>query len=96
MIGAGARVAHSIVLDGAEIKDHACVLHSVVGWKSTVGQWSRLEGCPDYNSEKADVRSCGITILGTGVNVVPEIIVRSSIVLPHKDIGHNVNNQILL
>jgi hypothetical protein len=37
-----------------------------------------------------------LCLLGTGVNVAPEIIVRASIVLPHKDIAHNVNNQILL
>jgi mannose-1-phosphate guanylyltransferase len=95
IIRAGTRILHSIILDGAEIKSRACVLHTIVGWNSIIGEWSRLEGIPDF-SPTADARSCGITILGTGVYVAPEIVIRSSIVLPHKDIFHNINNQILL
>jgi len=94
IIGAGVRLAHSILLDNSEVKDHACVLHSILGWSSSVGRWARLEGVPDFVN--ADVRSAGITILGTGVTVAAEIVVRSSIVLPHKELGSSVNNQIIL
>jgi len=99
VIGAGVRILHSIILDNVEVKDHACILHSIIGWKSTVGQWARLEGVPDFSVKSVnshDVRGCGITILGTGVNAAPEIIVRASIVLPHKDLGGNYYNEILL
>lgn len=28
------------------LQDHSCVLNSIVGWDSTVGKWSRVEGTP--------------------------------------------------
>jgi len=96
IIGEGVRVMNSIILDGAEIKDHACVLHSIIGWGSVVGKWARIEGCPDYVTVSADIRSCGITILGAGVTAAAEIVVRSSIVLPHKELHGNYNNEVLL
>eukprot|EP01116_Phalansterium_solitarium_P010545 TRINITY_DN2542_c0_g2_i2.p1 TRINITY_DN2542_c0_g2~~TRINITY_DN2542_c0_g2_i2.p1 ORF type:complete len:408 (+),score=24.40 TRINITY_DN2542_c0_g2_i2:126-1349(+) len=94
VVGEGARISHSIVLEGAEIKSHACVLNSIIGWRSVVGQWARLEGVPDFVSEK--FRSCGITILGAGTSVADEIVVRRCIVLPHKDIGANCTDAIVL
>jgi len=91
IVGAGVRILNSIVLERAEIKSHACIVYSIIGWNSTVGQWARIEGLPDYS---VDVP--GITILGTGVTIAPEIIVRSSIILPHKDLGTDTKNSIIL
>uniref|UniRef100_A0A8C5DV55 Nucleotidyl transferase domain-containing protein n=1 Tax=Gouania willdenowi TaxID=441366 RepID=A0A8C5DV55_GOUWI len=45
-ISAGVRVRESIVLHGANLQDHCCVLNSIVGWDSTVGKWARVEGTP--------------------------------------------------
>ena len=28
------------------VEEHACVMHSVIGWRSIVGAWSRVEGIP--------------------------------------------------
>lgn len=28
------------------LKDHCCVLNSIVGWDSTIGKWARVEGTP--------------------------------------------------
>src|SRR5690348_1917100 len=44
VIGAGVRVKQAMILDNVEIKDRACVLYSIIGWGSTIGQWSRVEG----------------------------------------------------
>jgi len=96
IIGAGVRVIHSIILEGVQIKDHACVSHSIIGWNSVIGQWCRIEGVPDYSAQVAEHRGCGMTILGSDVKVAPEIILRSCIVLPHKDLAGNYFNQILL
>ena len=52
-VGAGVRVRESIILEGAVLKDHCCILHSIVGWHSSVGEWSRVEGTPnDPNPNK--------------------------------------------
>jgi len=91
IIGEGVRVKHAIILEKAEVKQRAFVSYAILGWKSNVGKWARIEGQPDYN-----VDIPGITILGTGVGVAPELIVRSSVVLPHKDISIDTKNQIIL
>jgi len=96
VIGAGVRVLHSILLDFVQIKEHACISYSIVGWNSSIGQWSRLEGVPDYSGSAAETRGCGMTILGSDVKIAPEVIIRSCVVLPHKDLSGNYYNQILL
>jgi mannose-1-phosphate guanylyltransferase len=64
VVGEGVRILHSIILDGAEVKDHACIIYSIIGWQSIIGRWTRLEGVPDFDRAPVDDRSCGITILG--------------------------------
>jgi len=95
-IGAGVRIQHSIVLDNAEIKARACIMYSIIGWNSVVGSWTRIEGIPDYTADSDDPLKCGISILGAGVSVGAESIVRASIALPHKELSGSYNNMILL
>jgi len=95
-IGPGVRIQNSIVLDGAEIKARCCIMNSIIGWNSVVGSWSRLEGVPDFTADSDDPLKCGITILGSGVTVGAESVVRASIALPHKELTGSYNNQILL
>ncbi|KAJ6820454.1 mannose-1-phosphate guanyltransferase alpha-like [Iris pallida] len=42
-IGAGARLISCIILDDVEIKENAVVIHAIVGWKSSIGKWSRVQ-----------------------------------------------------
>ncbi|OVA14341.1 Bacterial transferase hexapeptide repeat [Macleaya cordata] len=42
-IGAGVRLISCIILDDVEIKENAIVIHSIVGWKSSIGRWSRVQ-----------------------------------------------------
>uniref|UniRef100_A0A3Q7FQ28 Uncharacterized protein n=1 Tax=Solanum lycopersicum TaxID=4081 RepID=A0A3Q7FQ28_SOLLC len=68
-IGAGARLISCIILDDVEIKENAVVIHAIVGWKSSIGRWSRVQGVGDYNAK------LGITILGESVSVEDEVVV---------------------
>ncbi|XP_043097056.1 mannose-1-phosphate guanyltransferase alpha-B [Puntigrus tetrazona] len=108
-IGGGVRVRESIILHGAMLQDHCCVLNSIVGWDSTVGKWARVEGTPsdpNPNDPYAKIDSetlfrdggltPSITILGCNVNIPSEVIIRNSIVLPHKDLNRSFQNQIIL
>ncbi|XP_036425383.1 mannose-1-phosphate guanyltransferase alpha-B [Colossoma macropomum] len=108
-IGAGVRLRESIVLHGATLQDHCCVLNSIVGWDSTIGKWARVEGTPsdpNPNDPYAKIDSetlfrdggltPSITILGCNVNIPSEVIIRNSIVLPHKDLNRSFKNQIIL
>ena len=65
----------TVVMEGANIKDHAWTSSAIVGWHSTVGKWSRLEG---------------VTVLGDDVHVADELYINGGKVLPHKSVGVNV------
>ncbi|KAM7471350.1 hypothetical protein LguiA_009533 [Lonicera macranthoides] len=89
-IGAGVRLISCIILDDVEIKENAIVIHSIVGWKSSIGRWSRVQAEGDYNAK------LGITILGEDVTVEDEVVVINSIVLPHKTLNVSVQQEIIL
>ncbi|XP_078408882.1 mannose-1-phosphate guanylyltransferase regulatory subunit alpha-A-like [Cetorhinus maximus] len=108
-IGAGVRVRESIILHGASLQDHSCVLNCIVGWDSTIGKWSRVEGTPsdpNPNDPHAKIDSetlfsdgklnPSITILGCNVSIPSEVIILNSIVLPHKELNRSFKNQIIL
>ncbi|KAM9996802.1 hypothetical protein ACTFIZ_001754 [Dictyostelium cf. discoideum] len=96
-IGKGVRVIHSIILDQTEIKDHACIIYSIIGWQSLIGVWARIEGIPNYTPflYSQDKRR-GVTIFGAGAQANGEIIVSNCIVMPHKQLDRNYNNEIIL
>ncbi|GMH01315.1 hypothetical protein Nepgr_003154 [Nepenthes gracilis] len=89
-IGAGVRLISCIILDDVEIKENAVVIHSIVGWKSSIGKWSRVQAEGDYNAK------LGVTILGEDVTVEDEVVVINSIVLPHKTLNVSVQEEIIL
>ncbi|KAJ1960321.1 mannose-1-phosphate guanyltransferase [Dipsacomyces acuminosporus] len=75
VIGNGVRLQRCVLMEGTRVKDYAWVKDSIVGWRSSVGRWSRLDG---------------ITVLGDDVHVADEVYVNGASVLPHKSIGSNV------
>ncbi|XP_029789588.1 mannose-1-phosphate guanyltransferase alpha isoform X1 [Suricata suricatta] len=108
-VGEGVRLRESIVLHGATLQEHTCVLHTIVGWGSTVGRWARVEGTPNDpnpNDPRAHMDSeslfkdgkllPAITILGCRVRIPAEVLILNSIVLPHKELSRSFTNQIIL
>jgi len=64
-----------VLLEDSKVKEHAWIKSTIVGWRSTVGRWARLEN---------------ITVLGDDVSIGDEIYVNGGSVLPHKSIKANV------
>ncbi|XP_052175170.1 uncharacterized protein LOC127790012 [Diospyros lotus] len=89
-IGPGVRLINCIILDGVEVKENGVVIHAIVGWKSSIGKWSRVQAGGDHNAK------LGITILGEAVNVEDEVVVVNSIVLPNKTLNVSVQEEIIL
>ncbi|XP_042449554.1 mannose-1-phosphate guanyltransferase alpha-like [Zingiber officinale] len=89
-IGAGVRLISCIILDDVEIKENAVVIHAIVGWKCSIGKWSRVQAEGDYNAK------LGITILGEAVAVEDEVVVVNCIVLPNKTLNVSVQEEIIL
>ncbi len=75
MIGDGVRLSKTVVMDGAIVKDHTWTNSAIIGWHSTVGMWSRLEG---------------VTVLGDDVHIADELYINGGSVLPHKSVSANV------
>ncbi|RMZ77580.1 hypothetical protein DV737_g4265, partial [Chaetothyriales sp. CBS 132003] len=75
VIGDGVRLQRSVLLEDSKVKDHAWIKSTIVGWRSTVGRWARLEN---------------VTVLGDDVTIGDEIYVNGGSVLPHKSIKANV------
>lgn len=89
-VGPGVRLISCIILDDCEIKENAVVIYAIVGWKSSIGRWSRVQAGGDHNAK------LGITILGEAVNVEDEVVVVNSIVLPNKTLNMSVQEEIIL
>ncbi|KAL3618014.1 hypothetical protein CASFOL_038335 [Castilleja foliolosa] len=89
-IGAGVRLVNCIILDDVEIKENAVVIHAIVGWKSSIGRWSRVQASGNHNAK------LGVTILGESVTVEDEVVVTNSIVLPNKTLNVSVQEEIIL
>ncbi|XP_019702141.1 uncharacterized protein [Elaeis guineensis] len=71
-------------------KENAIAINSIVGWKSSIGRWARVQGDGDYSAK------LGITILGEAVAVEDEVVVINSIVLPNKTLNVSVQEEIIL
>ena len=90
------------MLDSAEIKANACVLHAIVGWESKIGAWARVEGTPTLATQhntiivKGGVKLQSITILAKDVHVGDEIRCQNVIILPHKEIKFDVSNEVIV
>lgn len=89
-IGPGVRLVNCIILDDVEIQENALVMHAIIGWKSSVGRWSRVQADGDYNSK------LGVTILGESVTVEDEVVVINCIVLPNKVLNVSMQEEIIL
>ena len=75
VVGDGVRLQRCVILEGVEVKDFAWVNSSIIGWHSSIGRWSRIEGC---------------SVLGDDVTVNDEIYINGGSILPHKGISSNI------
>lgn len=71
----GACIKRSTILRGACVRQHAWLDGCIVGWRSVVGRWVRMENT---------------TVLGEDVIVKDELYVNGGQVLPHKSIALSV------
>ena len=71
----GVRLSRCILLEGVRVCAHSTVQNSILGWKSSVGKWTRVEG---------------VCVLGLDVHVGDELFVNGALILPHKSIDTSV------
>ena len=76
VVGDGVRIQRSVLLARSQVKDHAWVKSTIVGWNSCIGRWARLEN---------------VSVLGDDVTIGDEVYVNGGSILPHKTIKANVD-----
>lgn len=81
VIKSGARIKNSVILDKVIVNNYAYVDNSIIGWKSQVGKWARIEN---------------LSFLGEEVNVSAEVSLNSAIVLPNVPVKANVKDTIVM
>ncbi|KDP45422.1 hypothetical protein JCGZ_09671 [Jatropha curcas] len=89
-VGAGVRLRSCIILDDVELQENALVMNSIIGWKSSIGRWSRVQADGDYNTKH------GITIIGEAVIVEDEVVITNCIVLPNKILNCSLQDETIL
>ncbi|KAI0978904.1 hypothetical protein GJ496_005082 [Pomphorhynchus laevis] len=104
-IDKGVRIKDSIILDNCEIGAHSCILLTVLGSQIKIGEWCRVEGVRPQNARTSSFTGISydknnqisdVTVIGHNVKVADEIIIRSSVVLPNKEININCYSEIVL
>jgi len=75
VIEKGACVSRSILMKGARINSHSWVQNSIIGWRSTIGKWVRMEG---------------VCVLGEDIQVKDELYLNGAKVLPHKSLSASI------
>lgn len=68
----GACLSRCTILREAVIRSHSWIHSAIIGWKSVVGQWVRMEG---------------VSVLGEDVIVKDELYINGGRILPHKSIS---------
>ena len=76
-ISKGARIQDSCLLAESQIKQDAFIRESIIGWKSIVGRWVRIEG---------------VSVLAEDVQIKDEVFINASFILPHKNIANSIPN----
>lgn len=94
-VGAGVRISNAMVLDGSELGDHAVVSQAIVGERCSLGLWARVDGEPEQDAADGK-RDISVSVLASEVTLMPEVHVRSCIVLPNKTLAKSAAKLVLL
>ncbi|TNN10032.1 Mannose-1-phosphate guanyltransferase beta isoform 1 [Schistosoma japonicum] len=71
----GVRISNSAIFSKSIIRSHSWLNNCIVGWRSVVGKWVRIEN---------------VTVLGEDVSVKDELFLNGALVLPHNSISQSV------
>ncbi|EKC98356.1 Psa2p [Trichosporon asahii var. asahii CBS 8904] len=94
-VGDGVRICNAMVMEGSELASHAVVSQAIVGERCSLGLWARVDGEPEREDEEGK-RDISVSVLASEVALMPEVHVRSCIVLPNKTLGKSAAKLVLL
>jgi len=71
----GARLKNTVILEGVRVGANSWINQSIIGWKSRIGKWVRIQN---------------VSVLGQDVHVSDELFINGGRILPHKDITTSI------
>jgi len=80
VIGRGSRIKKSCLLEGTKVGNYALINSSLIGWKSNIGDWARVDDC----------------VFGDDVEVGKETHLKGVTVCPHKALKDDTVDKIIL
>jgi mannose-1-phosphate guanylyltransferase len=70
------RFYSAVISNKCVAQDHSCILYTIVGWNSMVGEWTRVEGTPnDPNPNKPFAKLDIADLFNTDGRLNPSITV---------------------
>jgi len=75
LIEDGVRLKNSVLLEGVNVGANTWINQSIIGWKSSIGKWVRIQN---------------ISVLGQDVGVRDELYINGGNILPHKSITESI------
>jgi mannose-1-phosphate guanylyltransferase len=81
VIKSGVRIKNSVILDDVVVNNNSLIDGSIIGWRSKIGKWARLEN---------------LTLLGEEVVISDEIHLNGTVVLPHVPVKLSNTGSVIL
>jgi len=75
VIDDGVRLKNTVLLEGVHVGTNSWINQSIIGWKSVIGKWVRIQN---------------VSVLGQDVRIADELFINGGSILPHKDISTSV------
>ena len=78
VVEAGIRLQNSCIMEGAILHKNSWISGTIVGWRSEVGKWVRIEG---------------VTVIAADCKLGDEIFVHSAMILPNKEVKTSLHEK---
>jgi len=77
----GVRLKNTVILEGVVVGANSWISQSIIGWKSRIGKWVRIQN---------------VSVLGQDVHVSDELFINGGRILPHKDITSSIPEESII
>lgn len=78
VVESGVRMQNTVLMDNSSVRKNSWVSGTILGWRSEIGRWTRIEGT---------------TVVGADCKVGNEVFIHAAMILPNKDVNTSLYEQ---